>query len=114
MASKYHAKRTQVDGIWFASKKEAQRYADLKRFLKAGMISGLIIQPVYRLFVRPFVSRVEGELIEVGKYVADFQYDELHAGRWVKIVEDVKGVKTPLYRLKKKFVEAEYGITIRE
>jgi len=30
------------------------------------------------------------------------------------VVEDVKGVKTPVYRLKKKLVEALHGITIQE
>jgi hypothetical protein len=33
---------------------------------------------------------------------------------WRDVVEDVKGLPTPVYKLKKKLVEAQYGIQIRE
>ena len=48
--------------------------------------------------------------ITIGHYVADFEYLEGD----VRIVEDVKGMKTPLYRWKKKHFEAQYGLKIRE
>ena len=46
----------------------------------------------------------------IGRYRADFSYEELTetGGRWDFTVEDVKGFKTPLYRWKKKHVEAQY------
>jgi hypothetical protein len=96
--SKYHAKPQVVDGIRFASQKEARRYVELKLLDKAGVIDGLILQPRFELCTwhgdhsrAPFV----------GVYVADFEYFE-------------KGFKTPLYKWKKKHVEAQYGIRIVE
>lgn len=114
--SKYRAVPTTVDGIRFASKREAKRYGELCLLLKRDEIRGLRLQPVYRIFIRPFVRDgvAPGELIQVATYVGDFQYEALDAGRWRRVVEDVKGVKTPMYRLKKKCVEALYGIEIRE
>jgi hypothetical protein len=48
-------------------------------------------------------------------YIADFVYDEKDKnGEWLRIIEDAKGMKTDVYRLKKKMVEATYGIQIRE
>jgi hypothetical protein len=124
---KYNAVPTEVDGIRFASRKEAARYGELKLLLKAGQIRGLMLQPSFTLNAwRPDHS----ECPKVADYRADFEYEERIVlgdrecyaratlpGRlvqWVRVVEDVKGMKTPLYRLKKKFVEAQYGIVIRE
>jgi hypothetical protein len=103
---KFNAKRTVVDGITFASKKEAKRYADLKLLQKAGEIARLEIQPVYPLHAWGVEKR------QIGKYIADFRYFDKRAG--LNVIEDVKGVKTPVYRLKKKHVEAQYGIQITE
>ena len=51
----------------------------------------------------------------LGDWIADFVYEELQQpGAWIAVAEDVKGMKTPLYRWKKKHVEAQYGIQIRE
>ena len=100
--TKYHAVKTTIDGIRFDSKAEAARYNVLKLLERNGNISLLVIHPVYPLVVM-------GQ--KVGKYIADFEYvDEF--GR--EVVEDVKGVKTPVYRLKKKLVKALYGIDILE
>jgi len=105
--SKYAAAPTVVDGIRFASKREAQRYGELKLLEKAGAINRLRLQPKFPL-------TVVGETI--GHYVGDFQYYDVSPngslGRCV--VEDVKGVATALYKWKKKHVEAQYGIQIRE
>lgn len=103
MAHKYGAKPTTVDGIRFASMAEAKRYAELLLLAKAGQVECLEIQPVYVLTV--------GERF-IGRYIADFRYYDMRTG--ALCVEDVKGVKTPLYRWKKKHVEAQYGITITE
>lgn len=101
--SKYGAKRTTVDGITFASKREAKRYCELKLLEKAGEIKHLTTQTPYALDVRE---------IRLGKYFADFQYFDVQHKAW--IVEDAKGFRTPLYRWKKKHVEAQYGIVITE
>lgn len=101
--SKYRNKKTTVDGIVFDSRKEAARYGELKSLLEAGEISDLRIHPPYSLEVKG---------VKLGKYLADFAY--LDAATQREIVEDVKGVKTAVYRLKKKLVWAIYRIKIVE
>lgn len=91
-----------VDGIKFQSKKEARRYQQLKHLLDLGQISEL------RLQVR-FPVHINDRLMFT--YVTDFVYIDSVAG---EIVEDVKGVKTDIYLLKKKIVEAVYDIKIIE
>jgi hypothetical protein len=108
MRSKYGAIRTEVDGVTFASKAEASRYVFLKALEKAGEIVGLVLQPVFPLWAHTGV--VADAPVTIGSYVADFAYDS----HGTSVVEDVKGFKTPLYRWKKKHVEAQYGIQIRE
>ena len=113
--SKYKNVKTTVDGIVFHSAKEAKRYGELKLLEKAGKIFRLQLQPKYRLCawtIKPYPDHPP----PLGHYVADFRYCN-HEGClccWGCQVEDVKGVKTPLYKWKKKHVEAQYGITIRE
>ena len=99
--TKYHAKKTTVDGFVFDSKAEAARYSQLVLLERSGQIENLCIHPAYPLIVND--SRI-------GKYIADFSYIE----NGVQIVEDVKGVKTPVYRLKKRLVKALYGFDILE
>lgn len=99
--NKYRNKPTEVDDIRFASKREATRYQDLKVKQRLGLIHDLKLQVLYPLVVN-------GQ--RVGNYRSDFDY--LEDGQ--KIVEDTKGCKTPMYRLKKKLMRAIYGITIRE
>lgn len=101
--SKYAAVPTVVDGVRFASKREAQRYFELKMRLLAREITDLELQPKFPVEVR-------GK--KVCTYIADFQYRE----NGVLVVEDVKSpaTKTPVYRLKKKLCEALYGIVVRE
>lgn len=101
--SKYHAVRTEVDGVTFASKREAARYAELKMLERCGAIHGLKLQPRFDVVIF-------GE--KVCSYVADFQYFDNTSSRLV--TEDVKGMKTPVYRLKKKLMKAVYGIEIAE
>ena len=99
--TKYKAIRTQVDGITFASKKEAMRYKELKFLREQKRISDLVLQP-------KFPIQVNGK--KICTYIADFIYNE----DGIQVVEDVKGVKTSVYRIKKKLTEAIYNITIKE
>lgn len=94
--SKYAAIRTEVNGIMFASKREAKRYSELCLLERAGEIASIELQP-------KFPCVVNGQ--KVCTYIADFAYLNSQGSR---IVEDVKGFKTPMYRLKKKLVEALY------
>lgn len=107
---KYGAVPTEVDGIRFASKAEARRYAELRLLEQAGEIKQLECQPRFPL--HGACAGAPSMRAKVGDYVADFQYREGPNG--ILVIEDVKGVKTALYRWKKKHFEAQYGLTITE
>ena len=101
---KYHNKKTEVDGITFDSKAEGRRYGELKTMQRAGLIHGLESQPEFPLIVGgvPIKFRC-GKGWKMRKYVADFRYVDA-AG--MTIVEDVKGVLTEAYKLKRDIVRA--------
>jgi hypothetical protein len=103
--SKYGNKKTEVDGIPFDSKAEAQRYRELKLMQIAGQIERLELQPEFEL-------RVNGEKVCI--YRADFRYHK-HNGT-TTVVEDVKNkaTATPVYRLKAKLLRACHGIEVQE
>ena len=105
--SKYHAKKTCVDGITFDSKREADRYLVLKSMEEDGTIEDLRRQVRYEL-VPAF--DVDGKHYRAVHYVADFVYRE--DGH--EVIEDVKGMKTDVYRLKSKLVAYRYGMNVRE
>lgn len=95
---KYHARATEYDGIRFDSKAEANRYKQLKLLEKAGEIFNLQVHPRFEL-LRSFVD-FSGQKRRGIVYEADFSYNE--TGNPLPVVEDVKGVETEAFRLKKK------------
>ena len=99
--SKYNAKRTELDGITFDSKREADRYAMLKILQMAGEISDLELQPEFEL-IPGYVY--EGKKVRAINYRADFRY----RNRGQVVVEDVKGHKTMEYLLNKKMLLYKY------
>lgn len=99
--NKYGARKKLVDGIWFDSVWESQRYLQLKAKLHCNEISNLELQVKFPL-------EVNGVL--VASYVADFVYENDQG----TVVEDAKGYKTAIYRLKKKLMKACYDIDIYE
>jgi hypothetical protein len=101
---KYGNKKTEINNITFDSKREALRYQELKLLEAAGCIKQLQLQPEFLLKVSTGKS--------VGKYKADFRYWDVARKSWV--VEDSKGVRTAVYRLKKRIVEEIYAIKIEE
>lgn len=105
--SKYHAKKTTVDGITFDSRKEADRYLVLKGMEEEGLIEDLRRQVRYEL-VPAF--DVDGRHYRPVYYVADFVYVE--DGK--EVVEDVKGVRTDVYKLKSKLFARRYGMSVKE
>lgn len=105
--SKYHAKKTVVDNLTFDSKREADRYLVLKSMEEDGAIEDLRRQVRYEL-VPAF--DVDGRHYRPVYYVADFVYRE--DGH--EVIEDVKGMRTDVYRLKAKLVAYRYGMNIRE
>ena len=109
--SKYKSKKTEIEGIFFDSKKEAERYKELKEKCEKGQILSLkrqvkyILQPSYKL---------NGKTVREISYLADFEYIE--DGKI--IVEDVKSkftAKDKVYTIKKKMLLYKYkNIEFRE
>jgi len=98
MKHKYHAQPTVNDGIRFDSKKEARYYTELKLQKKAGLV----------LF---FLRQVPLHLPGGTKLVVDFLV--FYTDGSCRFI-DVKGVRTAVYKLKKREVEHHYPITIEE
>ena len=101
--NKYGAKKTVVDGIKFDSKRESERYKELKLLSSAGEIADLSLQERFDFVING---------VKLGFYKADFSYWDVSNHR--SVVEDVKGFKTPVYNLKKKLMKAIHGIDILE
>jgi hypothetical protein len=99
--SKYSAKPMVVDGIRFASRKEARRYSVLKLLQRAGEIGDIQLQVTFSI-------EING--MHICNYRADFVYWE----KGFRIIEDAKGVRTDEYKLKKKLMEAVHNIKIKE
>lgn len=99
--SKYRNRKTECDGYLFDSRREALCYGGLKLREKMGEIEHLTLQ-------RSWLLEVNGQRICI--YKSDFDFIE--RGRLV--VADTKGVRTPVYALKKKLMKAIHGIEIRE
>lgn len=100
--NKYHAQPTTIDNVRFASAREARRYEELRLLERAGAIYSLELQPRYDLVVNG---------AKIGFYKADFRYIDADG---LQHVEDAKGMRTAVYALKKRIVEALYHFTIEE
>lgn len=105
--SKYNAAGERIDGRWFASAAEARRYEQLKRLIEEGQIDNLELQKKLPCTVNNVV---------ICNYLADFAYDVIDDRGYTlrSVVEDVKGMVTDVYRIKKKLVEAVHRIRIDE
>lgn len=99
---KYKNKKVELDGKTFDSRLEARRYQELKLLEQAGEIHSLCCQPEFVL-QEPF-KHGKSKFREI-RYIADFLYIE--DGR--KVVEDVKGMRTDVYMLKKKMFLYRHG-----
>lgn len=112
MGNKYGAKKvTAPDGQKFDSKHEYHRWCELKLLERAGKIKNLQRQVKYVLI--PTQKGADGKVIEREcSYYADFQYYDLSTRQIV--VEDAKGAKTEVYKLKKKLMLYVLGIQIKE
>ena len=100
--NKYKNIKTEINGIKFDSKLEAERYTVLKLLERAKEITNLELQVPFDLHA---VRQRTGEWNLVGRYKADFVYMDKE-GR--KIVEDTKGVETATFKWKRKHFEIEY------
>lgn len=108
MNSKYHAKKVKTADGTFDSKKEYKRWIELNLLQQAGIIDMLDKQVKYELI--PKQKDPKGKAVRAVTYTADFVY--LENGEF--IVEDTKGYKTEVYKLKKKLMYQKYGIWIKE
>lgn len=136
VTSKYHAQPIEADGIRFASRAEYRRYQELRLLEAAREIRSLEVHPRFALYAPVFEDNEFAIIQEkapkrvhpdqpscpaieaiqlVGHYTADFSY--MRPGAAGLIVEDVKSPSTRMkadYRLRKRIVEANYGITVVE
>jgi len=104
---KYNAAGERIDGHWFASGSEARRYEQLKVMAEAGQIDNLVLQKKLPCTVNNII---------ICHYLADFAYDVVDDRGYptMSVIEDVKGMVTDVYRIKKKLVEAIHRISIKE
>lgn len=121
--TKYNAHKTEIDGIEFPSKHEANRYCELKLLERAGEISDLRLQVDFELIPNQYIT--EKRYGKNGKelkdkqillerkvvYRADFVYTDKDGSQ---VVEDTKGFKTKEYLLKRKLMLWVHGIKIKE
>lgn len=121
--TKYNAHKTEIDGIEFPSKHEANRYCELKLLERAGEISDLRLQVDFELIPNQYAT--EKRYGKNGKelkdkqillerkvvYRADFVYTDKDGSQ---VVEDTKGFKTKEYLIKRKLMLYVHGIQIKE
>ena len=121
--TKYNAHKTEIDGIEFPSKHEANRYCELKLLERAGEISDLRLQVDFELIPNQYAT--EKRYGKNGKelkdkqillerkvvYRADFVYTDKDGNQ---VVEDTKGFKTKEYLIKRKLMRYIHGIEIQE
>lgn len=118
---KYHAREVWHDGIRFPSTGEGNRYLYLKECQREGRIGNLRLQVPFELYQPVYEKKtlkrgprkgqtVDGRLLWEGiTYVADFVYTTADG---VEVVEDFKGVETPVFKLKRRIMH-ELGIDIK-
>lgn len=102
---KYGNAITEYRGRKYHSRKEARRAAQLDLLEAAGRVRNIRRQVKYQLKI--------GEQV-ICSYIADFCYESYDHGSWTPVVEDVKGVRTREYLLKKRLVKALLDIDIVE
>jgi hypothetical protein len=100
--TKFRNVRVEVNGRKFDSKLEASRWQELEQMQQLGAIRNLRPQV-------PFALVADGGAL-VGTYVADYVYEDAKTGQ--QIVEDAKGMETPLFRWKARHFKAQYKFEI--
>lgn len=107
-ATKYRSVKTEINGVVFASKAEASRFLELRALESSGAISGLALQPSFEIL--PAIT-LDGKKQRAIKYTADFEYLDALGNR---VIEDVKGMPTREYRLKRRLMKQVHGIEVKE
>jgi len=105
--NKYNARKITMGGYTFDSQAEARRWQQLCMLANAGDIISLEVHPVFVL-LKDFVD-ADGKKIRRIKYEADFSYFQVTSYKdpegLIRVVEDVKGAKTPEFKLKEKLMK---------
>ena len=101
--NKYRNKEISIAGQIFQSKLEAKRYKQLALLEKAGEIKDLKMQVKYEL-QEAFTKN--GKTYRKIEYIADFVYYDNKLKK--TIVEDTKGIKTDVFKIKQKMFEKKY------
>lgn len=111
--SKYRSIKVEFDGIMFSSKKEKNKYVELKLLEKQGLIRDLKLQPKFELQPK-FIK--DGKTIRSINYVSDFTFYDVELSK--QIIIDVKASKlflTDIYKLKRKMFNYRYpNLTLTE
>ena len=105
--NKYRNQPVQIGAEKYRSQREAKRHQDLLLLERCGEIQRLQREVPFVLAVGVVL---DGRRKPPLRYVADFVY--VHKG--VQVVEDAKGVRTPLYRAKRHLMASVHGIEVRE
>lgn len=111
-SGKFNARKTVADGMTFDSHAESQMYLQLRLLQRAGKIKDLKTQVPFELQPAYKQGKVT---IRAIKYVADFTFWDNEQGKYRVI--DCKGMKTPVYLLKRKifeYINRELGLRIEE
>ena len=101
--NKYGAQKTEVDGLVFDSKKESVQWIKFCRMQEAGLIKNLKRQTSLDFFINNK---------KMFTYKPDMEYDDLDGIHHYIDVKSAITAKNPVFRLKKKIIEAYYNITI--
>lgn len=105
--SKYNNQKIRVGGEVFDSKREYNRWRELRLLERSGIIRNLQRQVKFRLIdSQKTPERTERPC----DYIADFVYYE----NGKRIVEDCKGMRTDVYKIKRKLMLEKYNISIKE
>ena len=109
--SKYGNEKVEFSGQTFDSKREGRRYLELQMMLKGGLISDLRLQVPFELIPAQRDPQTGKTIERAVNYVADFVYRD---DQGQLIVEDAKGFRTDVYKIKRKLMLWRHGIRIRE
>lgn len=115
---KYHNRKCTITipesgkSITFDSEKEARRFGELRMRLQYGDIRDLRLQVNFTL--QEGFTNAEGKRVRPIVYRADFTYQERAPSGWRTVVEDVKGIRTKEYGMKRKMMLEKFGVDIQE
>lgn len=104
MKNKYGNRKTIIDGVTFDSRRESERYCELKLLERAKRIKGLKLQPKFTL--QEGFKDKKGKYHRSIVYIADFSYFDVDNDK--EIVEDTKGVETEIFKIKRKLLLNKY------